>query len=112
MDDGRKNLGRPRKRPASSGLERRNLLVNPRSLEELRALYDVSSESEAIRRAVDLALLAEEGRALGEWLASRGGPVDVYGRTTGLSRLPVHLRPEDVGLDVDPGVEADADRAG
>ncbi len=57
MDDGRKHLGRPRKRPAPSGLARRNLLVNPRSLEELRALYDVSSESEAIRRAVDLALL-------------------------------------------------------
>lgn len=91
-----KRRGRPRAKEQPTGLVRRNVLVDPQSLERLRELYKATSDSEAIRRAVDSALLVREAQDLGEWLSARGGPVDVYGRTSGVSRLPVHLEPGDV----------------
>ncbi len=85
--------GRPRVKEQPAGLVRRNLLVDPQAIERLRELYNVTSESEAIRRAVDSVLLVREAQELSEWLASRGGAVDAYERTSGVSRLPVHLDP-------------------
>ena|SRR5947209_2515681 len=94
--------GRPRRHRPAAGLVRRNLLVDAHALERLCSLYGASSESEAVRQAVDLALLVHEGQVLGEWLSARGGPVDAYGRTTGRSRLPVHLS-EGAAIPADDG---------
>lgn len=104
-----KRRGRPRRHAPPAGLVRRNLLVDSDALGRLCRLYGMTSESEAVRRAVDLALLVDEGERLADSLAERGGPVDVYRRTAGASRLPVHLRPEDV---VDEDREPYADPAG
>jgi hypothetical protein len=72
---------------------RRNLLVDPEALKQVQDLYKAKSESEAVRQALEAVLLVHEARELGEWLASRGGAVDAYERTTGRSRLPVHSDP-------------------
>ena len=89
--------GRPRQREAPTGLVRRNLLVDPKALEELRQYYGTKSDAETVRAAVDAALMVFEAENLREWLASHGGgPDDVFGRTTGRPPLPVYLTPEDV----------------
>ena len=82
--------GRPRTAPAE-GLVRRNLLIDARAIERLRELVGAQSDSDAIRKVVDAALLVEQARELREWLATRGGPVDVFGRTTERRKLPVQL---------------------
>jgi hypothetical protein len=99
---------RPRTRElrSDSALVRRNLLVNPQAVEQLRLLYGTPSDSAAIRRAVDLALLAAQAEELGAWLSARGGPVDAYSRTTDHSRLPVH--PQDTQGSGDGDQEIDA----
>ena len=88
-----KRRGRPRTHKPASGWARRNLLIDPETLEQLRALFGSKSESEAVRRAIDLALLAAAGEAVRNELAKRGGPVDAYGPPP---PLPVYLRPGDV----------------
>lgn len=91
-----KRRGRPRVKPTPSGLVRRNLLVDPEALKQVQDLYNAKSESEAVRQALEAVLLAHEAEELSEWIAARGGPLDVYERTTGVSRLPVHPKPEDI----------------
>jgi hypothetical protein len=86
--------GRPRPAPVE-GLVRRNLLVDARAIERLRELVGAQSDSDAVRKVVDAALLVEQARDLREWLAIRGGPVDVFGRTTERSKLPVQLTDDD-----------------
>lgn len=81
----------------AEGLVRRNLLVDAQAIEQLRHLNGAVSDSEAVRQVVEAALLVDQARELREFLASRGGPVDVYGRTTGRSRLPVHWTDADEG---------------
>lgn len=94
--------GRPRTAPAD-GLVRRNLLVDARAIERLRELVGAQSDSDAVRKVVDAALLVEQARDLREWLATRGGPVDVYGRATERGKLPVQLTDDDTeGLGDDP----------
>jgi len=88
-----KRGGRPPVKEQSAGLVRRNLLVDAEALERVRVMYDAKSESEAVRQALAAALLAHEAEELSTWTAARGGPLDVYERTTGVSRLPVHLEP-------------------
>jgi hypothetical protein len=78
-------------------LVRRNLLIDPKALEELREYYGTKSDSETVRAAVDAALMVFEAEKLREWLAAHGGgPDDVYRHTTGKPQLPVYLTPEDV----------------
>lgn len=86
--------GRPRATPAK-GMVRRNLLVDADALDQLRRLYGARSDSEAIRHAVDAALLVAEARELRAWLAARGGPVDTFGRTAAAPPLPVYLTERD-----------------
>jgi hypothetical protein len=94
---GYKRRGRPRVRKSPSGLVRRNLLVDPVALEELRALYGSKSESEAVRRVIDLALLAAEAQAISEKVSRRTDPPVVY---TPPPPLPVYLQPGDVPDDL------------
>ncbi len=102
----RARMGRPSKREAASGLVRRNLLVDAEQLTRLRDLYETKSESEAVRRAVELALLADEAATLRERIAAHGGPLDVYKRTTGRPQLPITAR--DVDVDAFVAEEDDA----
>lgn len=96
---GRKRAGRPRLHGSSAGLARRNLLVDPAAVEQLRSLYGARSDSEAVRRAIDLALLADEARLVRERVSARGVSGDVYGRP---EPLPVYLNPGDLeGIDED-----------
>ncbi len=88
-----KRRGRPRVKQTPSGFVRRNLLVDPQALEQVRGLYNAKSESEAVRQVIEAVLLAHEAEEFSTWTAARGGPLDVYERTTGVSRLPVHLEP-------------------
>jgi hypothetical protein len=76
-----------------NGLVRRNLLVDPISLQKLCELCGTTSESEAVRRAIELVLLDEATESLRSLLAARGGAVDVYGPPP---PLPVYLGPDDV----------------
>jgi hypothetical protein len=85
--------GRPRTRKPSTELVRRNLLLDPLSLQKLCDLYQTKNASEAVRRAIDLALLDEATESLRALLAERGGPIDAYGPPT---PLPVYLGPDDV----------------
>ncbi len=85
--------GRPRTKQTPSGFVRRNLLVDPQVLERVQKLYSAKSESEAVRHALEGVLLAHGAEELSTWTAARGGPLDLYERTTGVSRLPVHLAP-------------------
>lgn len=88
--------GRPSTKKVTGALVRRNLLIDPQLLDELRGFYGTSSDSETVRQAVEAAVLVFEAEQLRGRLAAHNGPDDVYARTTGVSRLPVHLRPEDV----------------
>jgi len=90
---GQRRRGRPRTHELAPGLARRNLLIDSQALEELRTLYGAKSDSEAVRRAIDLALLAAAGEIVRDEFAKRGGPVDVYGPPPS---LPVYLQPGDV----------------
>jgi len=90
---GYKRRGRPRVRKSPSGLVRRNLLIDAESLEQLRVLYGSKSESEAVRRAIDLALLAAEALAVSDKISRRSEPPVVYEPPP---PLPVYLQPGDV----------------
>ncbi len=94
---GYKRRGRPRVRKSPSGLVRRNLLIDAESLEQLRVLYGSKSDSEAIRRAIDLVLLAAEAQAISEKVSRRTDPPVVY---TPPPPLPVYLQPGDVPDDL------------
>ncbi len=91
-----KRRGRPRVKPTPSGFVRRNLLIDPQALERLRKLYNAVSDSEAVRLAVETILVGQEIDDVVDRIAARGGPLDVYERTTGASRLPVPPKPEDI----------------
>ncbi|MDQ2827544.1 MAG: hypothetical protein M3Y74_00625 [Chloroflexota bacterium] len=95
-----KRRGRPRVKQPPSGFVRRNLLVDPQALERLRKLYNATSDSEAVRLAVETILVGQEIDEVVDRIAAHGGPLDVYERTTGVSRLPVHPKPEDI-IDAD-----------
>jgi hypothetical protein len=88
--------GRPRTKQAPSGFVRRNLLVDPQALERLRKLYNATSDSEAVRLAVETILVGQEIDEVVDRIAAHGGPLDVYEGATGVSRLPVHPKPEDI----------------
>ncbi len=88
--------GRPRVKQPPSGFVRRNLLVDPQALERLRQLYNAASDSEAVRLAVETILVGQEIDEVVDRIAARGDPLDVYEHTPGVSRLPVHPKPEDI----------------
>jgi hypothetical protein len=60
-------------------LTRKNLMVNAEQVRELARRKQVS-ESEAVRQAVDYALMAEEVMEAVRELHERGGIDDVFGR--------------------------------
>lgn len=60
-------------------LARKNLMVDAEKLKDL-ARRQGTSESEAVRKAVDYALMAEEVMAAIRELHARGGIDDVFGR--------------------------------
>ena len=62
-----------------AGLTRKNLMLDAEKLRELARLR-ATSESEAVRRAVDMALAAEEVMAAVRELHQRRGLDDVFGR--------------------------------
>jgi len=82
-----------------------NLLVNREDLLQLKELYEVKSESEAVRRAAALVLLAEEAERLSKWTAAHGGLDDVYGRTTGANRLPHEWSEDEAGDELEEAEE-------
>ena len=93
---------RQRKKPA---LTRMNLMVNREDLRKLKELYGVRSESEAVRRAAELVLLADVGERLSKRTAAHGGLEDAYGRTAGTSRLPSDSTEAPAANDIDRGEE-------
>jgi len=68
-------------------LTRMNLLVDRDHVQRLKELYGVKSESEAIRRACDLALLADEWEEAAQRIRAAGGIDDVFGNLGG-NKLP------------------------
>jgi hypothetical protein len=62
-----------------AGLKRKNLVVDAEKLRELARLR-ATSESEAVRQAVDMALAAEEVMVAVRELHARSGLDDVFGR--------------------------------
>jgi hypothetical protein len=62
-----------------AGLSRKNLIVDADKVREL-AHRQGTSESQAVRQAVDFALMAEEVMAAIRELHARGGIDDVFGR--------------------------------
>jgi len=62
---------------------RKNLIVSPASIKELRQFLNVASESEAVRIAVEDRLLAEKLAAAADRVAKRGGLMDVFRRSRG-----------------------------
>lgn len=70
--------------------------MDAEDLEQLRRAYGAKSDSETVRAAMSRALTLWLAHDLQEFLAARGGPVDAYDRTSGKSRLPVHLTEDDV----------------
>lgn len=89
--------GRPRGHEPATGLVRRNLLVDPVALQKLCELYGMTSQSEAVRRAIDLILLGEQAHSIQQYFAAHGAPEDVFGPPP---PLPVYLGPDDV-VDLD-----------
>jgi hypothetical protein len=70
-----------------SRLTRKNLMVDADSVHEL-ARQRGTSESQAVRQAVDFALAAEEVMAAIRELHERGGIDDVFGRLPDEVELP------------------------
>jgi hypothetical protein len=73
-----------------AGLTRKNLMVDADSVREL-ARQRGTTESQAVRQAVDFALAAEEVMAAIRELHERGGIDDVFGR------LPDEVEPQSTG---------------
>lgn len=70
-----------------AGLLRKNLMVDPESVRAL-AHRRGTSESQAVRDAVDFALAAEEVMAALQDLHQRGGLDDAFGRLPDETDLP------------------------
>lgn len=66
---------------SSTKIARKNLMVESKKLQALRKLLGSSSESEAVREAIDRTLAGEEIIAAFERLRKRGTWMDRYGRT-------------------------------
>ncbi|MBI3611250.1 MAG: hypothetical protein HY204_11205 [Nitrospirae bacterium] len=62
-------------------IARKNLMVESKKLQALRKLLGSSSESEAVREAIDRTLAGEEIITAFERLRKRGTWTDRYGRT-------------------------------
>ena len=61
-------------------VERKNFMVNPHKVQQLRKLLGVRSESEAVRIAIDHALAAEQVDAALKGLQRRSTWFNAYGR--------------------------------
>ncbi len=68
------------------GYIRKNLVVSPISIKELKKLLRVDSDSEAVRIAVEDRVLAEKLAATADRIAKRGGLFDVFDRSAGSRR--------------------------
>lgn len=66
---------------SSTKIARKNLMVESKKLQALRKLLGSSSESEAVREAIDRTLAGEEIIAAFERLRKRGTWTDRYGQT-------------------------------
>jgi hypothetical protein len=66
---------------SSTKIARKNLMVESKKLQALRKLLGSSSESEAVREAIDRMLAGEEVIAAIERIRKRGTWTDRYGRT-------------------------------
>ena len=73
-------------RQNKKGHIRKNLVVSPVSIQQLQRLLNVSSESEAVRIAVEDRLLAERLASAADRIAKRGGLVDAFERSGGSRR--------------------------
>lgn len=103
-----KRRGRPRK-SAEERLVRRTVLVDPSDLARLREHYGAKSDAEAIRYAIVSILQLAALDDIQHYLAEHGGLDDVYDRTSGKSKLPVHLRPGDIPPEeLEPFLDDDA----
>lgn len=69
-------------RLARGALTRKNLMVDARKVRQLARALD-TSESDAVRRAVDTILLEREVMQAAARIRSRGGLKDVFGRFGG-----------------------------
>jgi hypothetical protein len=72
---------------------RRNLLLDPADLARLRVLYQATSDSAAVRQALDAVLMWHDMDQVAGRIAASGGPDDVYHRTGGEPALPLHFDP-------------------
>ena len=77
-------------RQNKKGHIRKNLVVSPVSIQQLQRLLTVSSESEAVRIAVEDRLLAERLASAADRIAKRGGLVDLFERSAGSRRKTSH----------------------
>jgi hypothetical protein len=77
-------------RQNKKGHIRKNLVVSPVSIQQLQRLLNVSSESEAVRIAVEDRLLAERLASAADRIAKRGGLVDLFERSAGSRRKTSH----------------------
>jgi len=77
-------------RQNKKGHIRKNLVVSPVSIQQLQRLLNVSSESEAVRIAVEDRLLAEKLASAADRIAKRGGLVDLFERSAGSRRKTSH----------------------
>ena len=85
-------------------LTRMNLLVNREHLQRLKDIYGLKSESEAVRKAAELVLLADEALEVVRKYGPEGGPIDVHHRLDGGHPLPAEW-PEDEPIDFDEDPE-------
>jgi glutamyl/glutaminyl-tRNA synthetase len=71
-----------RMKKSAERLTRKSVLLNARKLEQIRQRLNASSESEAIRMAIDNLLLEDEVMGAVESLRKRGTAIDAYQRAT------------------------------
>lgn len=62
-------------------LKRRDLMLNPEDVVTLQRLLRTTSQSEAVRRAIQDRIFVEEVLQAHRGIQAAGGLADVYGRT-------------------------------
>jgi hypothetical protein len=72
-----------------SALTRKNLMIDRRAIRALKRVLKATSESEAVRIAVQDRLLIEEAQAAFERIRARGGLEDVFRRSAPAARRSV-----------------------
>lgn len=71
---------------SARALSRKNLMVDPKAIRELRRVLGAPTDSEAVRIAVRERLQLEEAQAAFRRIRARGGLHDVFARLPGKRR--------------------------